>query len=76
MVSSLPWLVVRSRLRILLLTTIIIIITTIAQVGLSSRTIQIPQIIGHLQLEIPSQPYQLLMLLDSGLQLKEKRVSD
>ena len=66
-----------SYLWILLLTTvIIIIILTTAWVGRSFKTIQVPRIVGHLQLEIPSQPHQLLMLLDSGLQFKERRVSD
>ena len=65
-------LIARSRLWILLIT---ITITT-ARVGCSSRIVQAPWVIGHLQLKIPSQPYQLLMLLDSGLQFKEIKVND
>ena len=79
MVSPLPWLVAKSCPRILLITTttiIIIIITTTARVGCPFRTVQAPWLVGHLQLEIPSQPYQLLMLLDGGLQFEERRVSD
>ena len=75
--KPLPWLVAKSHLWILLITTTIIIITTTtARVGCPSRAIQAPWIVGHLQLKIPSQPYQLLMLLDGGLQFKERRVSD
>ena len=75
--TPLPWLVAKSHLWILLITaTIIIITTTTARVGCPSRAIQAPWIVGHLQLKIPSQPYQLLMLLDGGLQFKERRVSD
>ena len=79
LLTPLPWLVAKSHLRILLITTTIIIIiitTTTARVGCPSRAIQAPWIVGHLQLEIPSQPYQLLMLLDGRLQFKERRVSD
>ena len=77
MALPLPWLVARCRLRILLITTvIIIIIITIARVGHPSKIVQASRIVGHLQLEILNQPYQLLMLLDGGLQFKERRVSD
>ena len=71
----LPWLVARSRFRVFLLTIIINIITT-AWVGHSSKTVQLPRVVSHLQLKIPSQQHQLLMLLDSGVQFKEGKVSD
>ena len=75
MVPPLPWLLAKSRLRVLLLATIIIIITP-TWVGRSSKTIQLPQIVVHLQLKISNQPHQLLMLLNNGLQLERRRVSD
>ena len=70
----LPWLVARSRLQVLFLA--IVIIITDSLVGHSSKTIQIPRVVGHLQLKVLDQPYQLLMLLDSGLQFEDIRVSD
>ena len=54
------------------ITIVIIIIITTIWVGKSSRTINLPRILGHFHLEIPSKPNQLFMLLYSGLNLKMK----
>ena len=50
------------------------IIIIITQVGKSFRTANLPRVLGHLQLEIPGQLNELLMLLHSGLKIEKKTV--
>jgi len=46
---------------------ITIVVIVIPQVGIPFKTINFPRILGHLQLEVPSKPNKLLVLLYSGL---------
>ena len=48
------------------------IIIIITQVGKSFRTVDLPRVLGHLQLEIPDQLNELLMHLHSGLKIEKK----
>ena len=76
--TPLPWLVARSRFWIsTTITTIIIMIIVviiITQVGEPSRIVDLPGVLGHLQLEVPCKLNQLLMLLYNGLNFWRKRL--
>ena len=65
----LPWLVAKNSLWIATAIAIIVI-----WVGKPSKTIDMPRILGHLQLEVPCKPNTLLMLLYNRLNFEEKKV--
>jgi len=58
-VMPLPWLVARSCLRV------------ITRVGTPSKPVDLPRILGHLQLKVPNKPDKLLVLHHNGLDWKK-----
>ena len=71
-IMPLPWPIAQSCLRVITIIIIIIIIIT-PQVGKPPRTIDLPGIVDHFQLEVPSKLSKLLMILYSGLDYKRRQ---